>query len=56
MRGIKNPNSELHVFLGTNNIIKIKMQKCPKVGKISEQVAEQTKMGGSQFLREGRMI
>ena len=35
----------IHVILGASDCVKIKMQKCPRVGKINEPIAEQTKMG-----------
>ena len=35
----------IHVILGASDYVKIKMQKCPRVGKINEPIAEQTKMG-----------
>ena len=35
----------VHVILGASDYVKIKMQKCPRVGKINEPIAEQTKMG-----------
>ena len=35
----------IHVILGASDYVKIKSQKCPRVGKINEQSAVQTKMG-----------
>ena len=34
-----------HVVLGTSDYVKIKMQKCPRVGRINESIVKQTKMG-----------
>ena len=34
-----------HVILGASDYVKRKMQKCLKVGKINEPIAEQIKMG-----------
>ena len=51
LKGIKmnegdtKPELPIHVILGASNYAKIKMRKCPRVGKISEPIAEQTKMG-----------
>ena len=39
------PELPIHVILGASDYVKIKMQKCPRVGKINEPIAEQTKMG-----------
>ena len=39
------PELPVHVILGASDYVKIKMQKCPRVGKINEPIAEQTKMG-----------
>ena len=35
----------VHVILAASDFAKIKMEKCPRVGKIGEQFAELTKMG-----------
>ena len=35
----------IHVILGASDYVKIKIQKCPGVGKMNEPIAEQTKMG-----------
>ena len=35
----------IHAILGASDYVKIKMQKCPRVGKMNEPIAEQTKMG-----------
>ena len=51
LKGIKmnerdtKPELPIHVILGASDYVKIKMQKCPRVGKINEPIAEQTKMG-----------
>ena len=51
LKGIKTnerdakPELSIHVILGTSDFVKIKMQKCPRVGKINEPIVEQTKMG-----------
>ena len=51
LKGIKmnerdtKPELPIHVILGASDYVKIKMRKCPRVGKISEPIAEQTKMG-----------
>ena len=34
----------IHVILGASDHVKIKMQKCPRVGKMNEPIAEQNKM------------
>ena len=39
------PELTIHVILGARDYVKIKMQKCPRVAKINEAIAEQTKMG-----------
>ena len=39
------PESPIHVILGASDHVKIKMQKCPRVGKMTEPITEQTKMG-----------
>ena len=39
------PELPVYVILGVNDYVKIKMQKYPRVGKINEPIAEQTKMG-----------
>ena len=39
------PELPAHVILGASDYVKIKMQQCPRVGKINEPIAEQTKMG-----------
>ena len=50
LKGIKTnerdakPELSIHVILGTSHFVKIKMQKCPRVGKINEPIAEQTEM------------
>ena len=38
------PELPIHVISASDHV-KIKMQKCPRVGKINEPIAEQTKMG-----------
>ena len=35
----------IHVILGASDYVKRKMQKCLRVGRINETIAEQTKMG-----------
>ena len=51
LKGIKmngrdtKPELPIHVILEASDYVKIKMQKCPRVGKINEPIAEQTKMG-----------
>ena len=51
LKGIKmnerdtKPELPIHVILGASNYAKTKMRKCPRVGKISEPIAEQIKMG-----------
>ena len=35
----------IHVILGASDYVKIKIQRCPRVGKMNEQLAVQTKMG-----------
>ena len=51
LKGIKmnerdtKPELPIHVILGASDYVKIKMRKCPRVGKINESIAEQTKMG-----------
>ena len=51
LKGIKmnetdtKPELPMHVILWTSDYVKIKMQKCPRVGKINEPIAEQTKVG-----------
>ena len=51
LKGIKmnerdtKPELPIYVILGVNDYVKIKMQKYPRVGKINEPIAEQTKMG-----------
>ena len=35
----------IHAILGASDYVKMKMQKCPRVGKIDEPIAEQAKMG-----------
>ena len=51
LKGIKmnerdtKPELPVYVILGVNDYVKIKMQKYPRVGKINEPIAEQTKMG-----------
>ena len=39
------PELPTHIILGASNYVKIKTQKCPRVGKMNEQIAKQTKMG-----------
>ena len=39
------PGLPIHAILGASDYVKIKMQKCPRVGKMNEPIAEQTKMG-----------
>ena len=43
-RDIK-PELPIHVILGASDYVKIKMPKFPRVGKINEPIAEQTKVG-----------
>ena len=51
LKGIKmnetdtKPELPMHVILWAGDYVKIKMQKCPRVGKINEPIAEQTKVG-----------
>ena len=51
LKGIKmnegdtKPELLIHVILGASDYGKIKMQKCQRVGKTKEPIAEQTKMG-----------
>ena len=35
----------IDVVLGASDYVKIKMQKCPRVGKINEPIANQNKLG-----------
>ena len=39
------PELPIHVILGASDYVKIKMQTCPRVGKINEPIAEKTRMG-----------
>ena len=39
------PELPIHVILGASDYMKIKMQKCPRVSKMNEPIAEQTKIG-----------
>ena len=39
------PELSIHAILGASDYVKIEMQICPRVGKINEPIAEQTKMG-----------
>ena len=39
------PELPIHVILGMSDYARIKMPKCPRIGKFDEPVAEQTKMG-----------
>ena len=39
------PELLIHFILKARDYVKIKMQKCPRVGKMNEPIAEQTKMG-----------
>ena len=39
------PELPVHVILRTSDYVKINMQKCPRVGKMNEPIAEQTRMG-----------
>ena len=43
------PELLVHVILGASDYVKMKMQKCPRVGTINEPVAEQTKMGDTYY-------
>ena len=51
LKGIKmnkrdtKPELPIYAILGVNYYVRIKMQKYPRVGKINEPIAEQTKMG-----------
>ena len=47
------PELPTHVILRASDYVKIKMQKCPRIGKINEPIAEQTKMG-SVIMSPGR--
>ena len=42
-RDIK-PILPIHVILGASDYVKIKMQKCPRVGKMNESRAKKTKL------------
>ena len=42
-----NPELPVHVILRTSDYVKINMQKCPRVGKMNEPIAERTKLVGS---------
>ena len=50
LKGIKmnetdtKPELPIHVILRASDYVKIKMQKCPRVGKINQQIAKQNKM------------
>ena len=39
------PELPIHIVLGASDYVKINMQKCPRVGKISETIDEQTNTG-----------
>ena len=39
------PELSIHVIFGASDYVKIKTQKCPRVGYTNEPIAEQTKMG-----------
>ena len=39
------PEFLIDVILGASDYVKIKMQKCPRVGKINEPIADQNKLG-----------
>ena len=39
------PELPMHVILGASDYVKIKMQKCSRVSKMNEPIAEQTKIG-----------
>ena len=39
------PEFLIDVILGASDYVKIKMQKCPRVGKINEPIANQNKLG-----------
>ena len=39
------PELPIHVILGASDYMKIKTKKCPRVGKINEPIAKQTRMG-----------
>ena len=39
------PESPTHVILEVSDYVEIKMQKCPRVGKINEPITNQNKMG-----------
>ena len=39
------PEFLIDVILGASDYVKIKIQKCPKVGKINEPIANQNKLG-----------
>ena len=39
------PEFLIDVILGASDYVKIKIQKCPRVGKINEPIANQNKLG-----------
>ena len=39
------PELSIHVIFGASDYVKIKTQKCPRVGYTNEPIAEQTKIG-----------
>ena len=53
LKGIKmnerdtKPELPIHFILGASDCVKTKNKKCPRVGKINEPIAEQTKTVGS---------
>ena len=38
------PELPIHVILRASDYVKMKMQKCPRIGKINEPIAQQTEM------------
>ena len=50
LKGIKmnerdtKPELPIHVILEASDFVKLKMRKCPRVGKINKPIAERTEM------------